>query len=58
MLELSWKGTREVDIGNGNVRKFIKDGDNVIMHGYAQGEGYRVGFGECSGIVLPAHPCE
>ena len=55
MLELSWKGTREVSLGNGNVRKFIKDGDDVIMTGYAQGEGHRVGFGVCSGKVLPAH---
>ena len=55
MLELSWKGTREVDIGNGNVRKFLKDGDDVIMTGYAQGDRYRVGFGEVTGKVLPAH---
>ena len=54
MLELSWKGTREVDIGNGEVRKFIKDGDDIIMTGYAQGDGYRVGFGTCTGKVLPA----
>jgi fumarylacetoacetase len=57
MLELSWRGSKEVSIGNGNVRKFIKDGDDVIMTGYAQGDGYRVGFGECSGKVMPAHPC-
>ena len=54
MLELSWKGSREVDIGNGEVRKFIKDGDDIIMTGYAQGDGYRVGFGTCTGKVLPA----
>lgn len=57
MLELSWRGSREVPIGNGDVRKFIKDGDDVVMTGYAQGDGYRVGFGDCSGKVLPAHPC-
>lgn len=55
MLELSWKGSREVSIGNGEVRKFIKDGDDVIMTGYAQGDGYRVGFGTCTGKVLPSH---
>lgn len=54
MLELSWKGSREVSIGNGEVRKFLKDGDDVVMTGYAQGNGYRVGFGECTGTVLPA----
>jgi len=55
MLELCWKGTREVPIGNGSVRKFLKDGDDVIMTGYAQGDGYRVGFGVCSGKILPAY---
>lgn len=55
MLELCWKGTRTVDLGNGQTRKFLKDGDNVIMSGFCQGEGYRVGFGTCEGKVLPAH---
>jgi len=55
MLELCWRGTKEVDIGNGEVRKFLKDGDNVIMSGFAQGDGYRVGFGEVSGKVVKAH---
>ena len=55
MLELCWKGTREVPIGEGQVRKFLKDGDDVIMTGFAQGEGYRIGFGECTGKILPAH---
>ena len=32
------------------------DGDEVVMTGYAQGDGYRVGFGQCTGKVLPAHP--
>jgi len=57
MLELCWKGTQEVPIGNGNVRKFLKDGDDVIMTGYAQGDGFRVGFGSVTGKVLPAHSC-
>lgn len=55
MLELSWRGSKEVPLGDGKIRKFIKDGDDVIMTGYAQGDGYRVGFGEVSGVVLPAH---
>ena len=33
MLELCWKGTREVDLGNGITRKFLKDGDEVILTG-------------------------
>ncbi|XP_072020166.1 fumarylacetoacetase-like [Amphiura filiformis] len=56
MLELCWKGTREVDLGNGNKRKFLKDGDKVILAGHCQGDGYRIGFGTCTGTVLSATP--
>ncbi|KAL9958442.1 hypothetical protein ACROYT_G035454 [Oculina patagonica] len=54
MLELSWKGTKPLDLGEGITRKFLQDGDEVIMTGYCQGNGYRVGFGECRGKILPA----
>ena len=54
MLELAWKGTKPIQLSNGEVRKFIQDGDNIIMTGYAQGDGYRVGFGNVSGKILPA----
>ncbi len=54
MLELSWRGTKPLQLGNGEERKFIKDGDTVIMTGHAQGDGFRVGFGEVSGKILPA----
>jgi maleylacetoacetate isomerase len=54
MLELSWKGTNDVPVGD-EVRKFLKDGDTVIMKGWCTKTGLgRVGFGECSGKVLPA----
>nr|XP_028562392.1 fumarylacetoacetase [Podarcis muralis] len=56
MLELSWKGTKAIDLGHGQSRKFLQDGDEVVITGYCQGNGYRVGFGECSGKVLPARP--
>lgn len=55
MLELSWKGSKEICLSDGDTRKFIKDGDSIIMKGYCQGDGYRIGFGDCSGRVLPAH---
>ena len=55
MLELSWKGTRTVIVGNGEERKFLQDGDTVIMEGFCFKTGHeRVGFGTCSGAVLPA----
>uniref|UniRef100_A0A8C9J252 Fumarylacetoacetase n=1 Tax=Panthera tigris altaica TaxID=74533 RepID=A0A8C9J252_PANTA len=54
LLELSWRGTKAVDLGNGQTRKFLLDGDEVIITGHCQGDGYRVGFGQCAGKVLPA----
>jgi maleylacetoacetate isomerase len=56
MLELSWMGSREVKLGDdGEVRKFLKDGDTVIMEGFCVKENHgRVGFGQCTGKVLPA----
>ncbi|XP_066557603.1 fumarylacetoacetase isoform X2 [Amia ocellicauda] len=56
MLELSWRGTKTIDLGNGETRKFLEDGDEVYLTGYCQGSGYRVGFGVCKGKVLPALP--
>lgn len=56
MLELTWRGSNPIDIGNGATRKFLQDNDEVIITGYCEGNGYRVGFGECHGKVLPAHP--
>ena len=53
LLELSWNGQKPVAVGP-DTRSFIEDGDRVLMRGYAQGEGYRVGFGECDGELLPA----
>lgn len=54
MLELSWKGTKSVALEEGGERKFIQDGDSVIMKGYSEKEGIRVGFGEVEGKVLAA----
>lgn len=54
LLELSWKGTKPLELDGGLSRTFLEDGDRVVMTGWAQGDGYRVGFGEASGRVLPA----
>ncbi|NNE69602.1 MAG: fumarylacetoacetase [Rhodothermales bacterium] len=54
MLELAWRGTKPIAMPDGSERKFLQDGDSVIMTGWAQGEGYRIGFGEAEGTVLPA----
>ncbi len=52
MLEIAWKGTQPIDMADGSTRKFILDNDTVTMKGHAQGEGYRIGFGECSGKII------
>lgn len=54
MLEITWKGTKPVQMPNGSERKFIQDNDTVIMRGYSQRDGVRVGFGEVKAKVLPA----
>lgn len=54
MLELAWKGTKPIQLSTGEERKFIQDGDEVFMTGYAKGDGYTIGFGDVSGQVLPA----
>ena len=54
MLELCWKGTKPMTLSDGSQRKFLADGDDVVMTGFCQGDGFRVGFGECRGVVTPA----
>lgn len=54
MLELSWRGSKPVQLAPEIERKFIQDGDEVIMTAYARGDGYVVGFGTCEGKVMPA----
>jgi len=54
MLELSWKGTKPLSMPDGSERKFLQDGDTVILKGYAEKDGVRIGFGEVTGKVLPA----
>ncbi len=58
MLELSWRGTKPLTLSDGTERRFIQDGDSVVMRGWAQGNGYRVGFGRAEGTVLPAVTAE
>ena len=54
MLELSWRGQNPVSLKNGVERKFINDYDTIIMRAFGEKDGLRIGFGECSGKVLPA----
>lgn len=54
MLELSWKGSKPIRLKDGSQRKFIEDGDTIVMRAYAQKNGCRIGFGEVSTKILPA----
>ena len=54
MLEIAWNATKPVTLKGGETRTFIEDGDTVIMKGYSEKDGVRVGFGEVRGKVLPA----
>lgn len=54
MMELTWNGQKPLTMPNGTERKFIEDGDTVIMKGLAEKDGVRIGFGECKGKILPA----
>jgi fumarylacetoacetase len=54
LLEISWNGTEPVELSGGVKRTFLEDGDSLVMRGWCQGDGYRVGFGEVEGTITPA----
>jgi fumarylacetoacetase len=54
LLELSCNGKKPIRLDTGETRSFLEDGDRLTLRGHAQGDGYRIGFGECTGRVLPA----
>ena len=55
LLERTWRGTEPLELPSGERRAFLEDGDQVIMRGYAERDGYRrIGFGECRGTISPS----
>jgi fumarylacetoacetase len=54
LLEISWNGTEPFELPGGGVRTFLEDGDSIVMRGWCQGDGYRIGFGEVEGTILRA----
>ncbi len=54
LLELTWNGQKPLHLSDGTERKFLEDGDTVIIKGHAEKDGVRIGFGECSGTILKA----
>ena len=55
LLEMTQGGKTPVTV-NGQARTFLEDGDEVALFATAQGDGYRIGFGPCTGTILPAKP--
>ncbi|WOE33241.1 MULTISPECIES: fumarylacetoacetase [unclassified Acinetobacter] len=54
LLEISWNSTKPLTLSNGEQRSFLQDGDTLIMKGYCEKDGLRIGFGEVTGKILPA----
>ena len=53
MLELTWGGKNPITLKDGTSRKFIENGDSVIIKGFAEKNGIRIDFGEVRNMVLP-----
>ena len=56
LLEITWNAQRPVTLDSGATRTFIEDGDTLTLRGGCQGDGYRIGFGDCVGTILQAAP--
>jgi len=54
LLEISWNGSEPIELQGGIERTFLEDGDSLVMRGWCQGDGYRVGFGAVEGTIVPA----
>src|SRR5207253_11101625 len=54
MLELTWRGSKPLALSNGESRKWLEDGDTLTIAGWCDGDGYRIGFGEVTGTIVPA----
>ncbi len=54
LLEISWNGSEPVELASGVKRTFLEDGDSLVMRGWCQGNGFRVGFGEVEGTIVAA----
>ncbi|MEB1808901.1 MAG: fumarylacetoacetase [Bacillaceae bacterium] len=53
LLELTWRGSDPIELDNGEERVWLEDEDEITMTGWCQGDGYRIGFGEVTGRILP-----
>lgn len=51
-------GREPITLDSGEQRAFLEDGDELILRDWCEGNGYCVGFGACTGVILPAHPLQ
>jgi fumarylacetoacetase len=56
LLEIAWNGQEPLRLADGATRAFLADGDRLTLRGHAQGDDHRIGFGACTGRVVPAAP--
>ena len=54
LLELTHNGERPLTLATGETRRFVEDGDIITLHGHAENEEKRVGFGEVVTKILPS----
>jgi len=54
LMEMSWAGREPFTLETGETRSFIEDGDTLTLRGNAHGDGFTIGFGDCTGTILPA----
>ena len=54
LMERTWRGTEPMTLEGGETRTFLADGDTLIIRGWCEREGRRIGLGEVRGTVLPA----
>lgn len=55
LMELTWRGTKPITLSDGTERKYVNDGDTIIIKGQCERDGIRIGFGECVATVLAAN---
>jgi fumarylacetoacetase len=57
LLERTWRGSEPLQLPGGEHRRFLEDGDEVVMRARCERDGFAgIGFGECRGVILPALP--
>ncbi len=54
LMEITWGGRDPIILPDGETRVYLEDGDSLTLKGKCKGDGYTIGFGECSGTILPS----